>query len=183
MPFATRWREDFFPDLSALPTFSAQMSTNTGLIARLTSLSQSEINARIQTGHHPYIAFMEKTPVAYGWVATREASISGFQFFFTIPAKNCYLWNFLTLPEWRGRGIYPHFLQAIIHQERLANHFWIGYEPGNEASARGISKAGFHVVSELIIVAGSVSGLALFDSSKYAQASASFFNLPIILEK
>lgn len=180
MPFATWWRENPLPDLSPLPTFSARLSTDTELIARLAHLSQTEITNRFQKGNHLYIAFMGEAPAAYGWVATREGGISELQFSFPIPSKNCYLWDFLTLPEWRGRGVYPHFLQAIIQQEQSTDRFWIGYAPGNEASAHGISKAGFQDVSELVISEGRVVGLLLFNSSKYAQASARVCNLPIM---
>lgn len=180
MPFGTWWRGTPLPDLSPLPAFSASISTDTQLITRLAKLSQQEIDDRFQTGKHLYIAFISEMPVAYGWVATREVNFPHFQFSFRIPPRNCYLWDFLTLPEWRGRGIYPHLLQTIIRQEALVDRFWIGYEPGNEASARGICKAGFHMVTELVIAEGRVSGLTLFDSSEYAQASADFFHLPIV---
>lgn len=182
MPFATWWRGDPLPNLSPLPTFSfsARNSTDTQLIARLANLSQQKISTRFQAGNSLYLAFMDDTPVAYGWVATREGGISAFRFSFAIPSKNCYLWDFLTLPEWRGRGIYPHFLQSIIHQQPFVDRFWIGYEPGNEASAHGIIKAGFHVVGDFVISEGRVSGVTLFNSSEYAQASAAFLNLPIV---
>ncbi len=183
MPFGTWWRGDPLPDLSPLQTFSASLSTDTQMMARLANLSEQEINTRIQTGNHPYIAFMDDAPVAYGWVALREGGISELRFSFTIPPRNGYLWDFLTLPQWRGRGIYPRLLQAIIHQEQLVDHFWIGYQPGNETSAHGINKAGFHVVGDLVISEGRVCGLALFGSSGRAQASADFFHLPIVAGK
>jgi len=180
MPFGTWWRGDPLPALTPLPPFSARLSTDTQLIGRLTNLSAQEINARVQRGNHPYIAFVDDAPVAYGWAATQEGGIAELQFSFPIPARNCYLWNFLTLPQWRGRGIYPRLLQAIISQQQLIDHFWIGFEPGNEASARGIKKAGFHLVSDLVISQGRISGLTLFNSSEYARASAAFFHLPIV---
>ncbi|GCF07311.1 GNAT family N-acetyltransferase [Dictyobacter arantiisoli] len=180
MPFATWWRGDPFPKLSPLLPFSACLSTDKHVIAQLAHLSDQEINTRIQSGNYPYIAFMDETPVAYGWTATHEGRIAELQFSFPIQTKNCYLWDFMTLPEWRGRGIYPRLLQAIIQQEQSVDRFWIGYEPGNEASMRGITKAGFHVESDLVISEGRVSGLALFNASAYAQASAHFFHLPIV---
>ncbi len=124
--------------------------------------------------------FHGEVPVAYGWVATQEGSLAAFQLSFAIPSGNCYLYGFLTFPEWRGRGIYPHLLQAIIHQEQLVDRFWIGYLPDNEASGRGVSKAGFHVVSDLVLADGHVSGMTLFESSERAQASADFFHLPVV---
>jgi GNAT superfamily N-acetyltransferase len=135
----------------------------------------------LQAENHAYLAFLDETPVAYGWTALKQSGISGFRFSFVVPSRDCYLWDFSTLLPWRGRGIYPRLLQAIIEQEALRHHFWIGYEPGNEASARGISKAGFRLVCDLVISSeGRVSGLSLVDASPQARASASFFQLPIL---
>lgn len=180
MTFATWWRGDPLPDLSPLPTFSAHLSTDTQLIARLTNHLPQIIDTRFQMGKRFYIAFLDEVPVAYGWVATQEGSMSNLQFSFTIPSKNGYLYSFLTIPAWRGRGVYPHLLQAIIHHEQQIDRFWIGYIPSNEASGRGISKAGFLAVSDLVISEGRIAGLTLFDSSERAQASADLFHLPVV---
>jgi hypothetical protein len=108
MPFATWWRGDPLPVLPPLPPFSAHITNDTQLIARLNNLSQRSIHIRLQSGNRPYIAYLDNSPVAYGWLATQEGGINELQFSFKIPARNCYLWDFLTLPVWRGRGIYPH---------------------------------------------------------------------------
>lgn len=126
---------------------------------------------------------MGKIPVAYGWATSREASISGFQFTFPVPADNSYLHNFFTFPEWRGRGIYPHLLQAIIQQEQQAERFWIGYLPWNKASERGIQKAGFHVVSDIVVTDDRITGMVLFETSERAQACADLFRLPVVTGK
>lgn len=183
MTFATWWRGDTLPNLSPLPTFSAHLSTDTQLIAHLSQRSPQVIASRFQEGNQLYLAFMGEIPAAYGWMATQEGGITDLQLSFAIPSGNSYLYNFRTLPEWRGRGIYPHLLQAIILQEQLVDRFWIGYLPDNEASGRGIRKAGFHVVSDLVLVDGHVSGMTLFESSERAQASAAFFHLPVVAGK
>lgn len=179
MTFATWWRGDPLPNLSPLPTFSAYLSTDTQLIARLSNHSPQVIATRFQAGNRLYLAFIGEVPVAYGWAATQQGSISALQLSFAIPSGNSYLYNFLTFPEWRGRGIYPHLLQAIIHQEQLVDRFWIAYYD-NEASGRGIRKAGFHIVSDLVVSGDRVSGITLFESSERAQASADVFHLPVI---
>lgn len=182
MPFGTWWRGDSLPKLAPLPTFSASASTDISLLAHLTNLSEQEVQSRIQRENRPYVAFMNETPTAYGWVATRVSGVKELQFSFNIPSDNLYLWDFLTLPQWRGQGIYPHLLQAIIAQEHATQRFWIGYEPGNETSAHSIKKAGFHVVCDFVVSNNRISGLELYATGEQAQASADFFKLPIIAE-
>ena len=68
----------------------------------------------------------------------------------TIPPGERYLWNFVTLKAFRGLGIYPRLLQAIVRAESAtAEKFWIAYAPENHASGAGIGKAGFVPVAEL----------------------------------
>jgi RimJ/RimL family protein N-acetyltransferase len=66
-----------------------------------------------------------------------------------LPPGNRYLWGFVTAPDWRGRGIYPRLLQAILAGDSDGDRFWIGHEPGNDASARGIHRAGFSPIGEV----------------------------------
>ncbi|HEV2661426.1 MAG TPA: GNAT family N-acetyltransferase [Ktedonobacteraceae bacterium] len=170
------WRGDPLPDLPSLPGFSARIATDIQLIARLTGLSSQEIEARFQHGHHAYIAFIEQAPVAYGWVAERMAGVREIQLSFTLTAQNRYLWDFQTFPAWRGRGVYPHFLQTIVRQE-MAERFWILYQPGNTAAAHSIEKAGFHFVGELVLSEGRVCAIELFEDGERAVAGANFLNL------
>lgn len=179
MTFATWWRSDPLPVLPALPPLSVCPSVDRTLLERLTNHSTQDIDARFQAGNRPYVAFMGNIPAAYGWVATQEGAISDLQWTFALPAGNCYLYNFRTLPEWRGRGIYPHLLQTIMRQEQSFDRFWIGYLPENNTSGRGISKAGFHVASDLVVTGQHVSGLTLFDASERALASVEVFHLPL----
>jgi RimJ/RimL family protein N-acetyltransferase len=56
------------------------------------------------------------------------------------------LWDFVTLPNWRGHRIYPRLLQAIVQIEADAERFWIGCRADNEASMRGVRAAGFQLI-------------------------------------
>jgi GNAT superfamily N-acetyltransferase len=172
------WRGDVLPDLPPLQAFSARISTDMQLIARLTGLSRQEIEARLQKGHHIYSAFIAEKPVAYGWVAERTAGVREIQLSFTLSARDRYLWDFQTLPAWRGRGIYSHFLQEIIRQE-MAERFWILYQPGNDVAARSIERAGFHFLGELVLSEGRVSAIELFEDGERAVAGAALLGLPI----
>lgn len=174
------WRGDPLPNLPSLAAFSACPSADVQLIADLTTLAPQEIEARFQSGNHAYIAFMAETPVAYGWVATRTAGVREIELAFTLTPRDRYLWDFQTFPTWRGRGIYPHFLQTIISQEaNSADRFWILYEPGNDSAARSIGKAGFHFVGELVLIDDRVSAIELFEGGERAKAGAVLLNLPV----
>ncbi len=181
MALGTWWRGDALPEFPALPSFSIRLSTDREFIAKLNNISLQEFDARIQTGNHAYLAFIDEQLAAYGWVATQGGGVREIQLSFTLPPQNRYLWDFQTLPEWRGRGIYPHFLQAIIHQEmQLAERFWVLYAPGNTAAEHSICKAGFLFVGELVLTQGHVSGFSLFNKSERAHVGATILNLPIV---
>src|SRR5215213_5292987 len=117
MALATWWRGDSLPPLSLLPGFRVEASRDAHLIAHITRLAPDEVCQRLHTGHQPYLAFIEQTPVGYGWMATQEASIGELGVHFALPATERYLWDFATLPKWQGYGIYPRLLQHILMQQ------------------------------------------------------------------
>jgi GNAT superfamily N-acetyltransferase len=182
MPFATWWRGDPLPVLTALPSFEAQPVTGWADAQQITGLTENRILARHQSGHRLYAAFVEGTVVGYGWVARQAGGIEELDFSFDLPRANVYLWDFATRPDWRGRGVYPHLLQAIVRQEieHGIDRFWIGYEAHNEASGRGISKAGFAVVGDLVVAQGRVTGVSIAGRGERARSIADLFDLPIV---
>ncbi|SRR6266699_2269071 len=124
MALATWWSPDPLPELPALPGFEAARAIDDTALAGLNRLAVTQVQARRQSGHHPYVGLLDGTPVAYGWVATREASIGELKVSFRLP------------PGFQGQGIYPQLLQAILKQEALAaKHFWIIHAPENTPSA------------------------------------------------
>jgi GNAT superfamily N-acetyltransferase len=182
MALATWWQGDTLPDLRPLPHFSVRPSTDKQLIAQLAQLSIEEVERRFQVGNHLYLAYIDEEPVAYGWLATQHASIDEIQLSFNVTEKNCYLWDFATLLEWRGKSIYQHFLQDLIRQEvPHIERFWIGYVPDNKAAERAITNAGFQSIADISVV----NGKALYsiplpgNSEMKILACAEFFQLPI----
>src|SRR4051812_17016968 len=103
MALASWWQNDPLPTLEPLPNFWVKLASNNKELARLNKLSVKEVEERKQAGHRPYVGFMDGTPVTYGWVATRTASIGELELAFALPANERYLWVFATLPEWQGR--------------------------------------------------------------------------------
>jgi GNAT superfamily N-acetyltransferase len=138
------------PTLSPLDALEVHHVWDVSFMAELQQRSEAEIAQRFAGGHRPYVAWRNEEPAAFGWVATRTASIGELGATFTIPDGERYLWNFVTLPAHRGLGIYPRLLQAIVAEEsRAAERFWIGYAPENHASGSGIAKAGFATLAEI----------------------------------
>src|SRR5215212_6462485 len=143
MAFATWWRGDHRSALASLPTFFAAPTKDIALLAQLAHLECVEVRRRLDQGHRPYIAWLDGQPTAYGWVATQTAEIGELDLTISLSSSHRYLWDFATLPVWRGRGIYPHLLQAILAAEVVeAKQFWIIAAPENQASSAGIAKAG-----------------------------------------
>lgn len=161
MAFATWWRSDHLHKLPPLAGFYAGPTEDAAMMAQLAHLKLVEVQRRLHEGHRPYVAWVNDQPVAYGWVATQTAHVGELDITITLSQTDRYLWDFATLPAWRGRGIYPRLLQAILVKERAtAQRFWIIAAPENHASSTGISKAGFTSIAHLSFQRQGQPGLA-----------------------
>lgn len=162
MALATWWVGDPLPELKPLADFQVRRvefdDYGNGLMAQLNNISIDEVKVRRQSGHHPYLGYIGEIAVTYGWVATREASIGELNLVFSLPSEERYLWDFATIPEWQGKGLYPHLLQEIIKLEN-ANRFWIINAPENLPSGAGMQKAGFQAVGQLSFLPDGSVGL------------------------
>jgi hypothetical protein len=148
--FYTWWRGDDLPLLPPLPGLTIEGVDADRLISAIDLIDTATVRSRVAAQHHPYLAWLHDTPVAVGWSAWISAEIGELGITLTMPSRNHYLWDFVTLPAWRGRGIYPHMLQRMVAIETGADRFWIGHDAPNRVSARGILKAGFRRVGELV---------------------------------
>jgi GNAT superfamily N-acetyltransferase len=177
----TWWHGDPLPCLPSLAGLRMLPTTDAALIAGLAQLSQAEVTERMRQANQAYVAYMETEPAAYGWSAAQTGAIYELGFNFKIPSGNRYLWDFATLPAWRGRGIYPRLLQAILASEgSAADRFWIGHTGENEASQRGIIKAGFQLVEALVIVPGATLAILPFDPRARAEVSPMGLSLDML---
>lgn len=179
MGLFTWWKHDTLPQLEPLSSFGAERTIDVHLVAGLAGLTADTVQERLEQGHAVYVARLGATPVAYGWVARERASIGELPLTFVIGSEDRYLWDFATLPSWRGRGIYPRLLQAILHQEQ-GERFWIIHAPENAPSARGIVKAGFHLVGALSFLKDGRPGLAPRGEPARAVMGAGLLGLPLI---
>ncbi len=147
---ALRHRDDPLPPLSPLPTLRCRREHDPAELAQLMAKAPDIIEPRLAAGHRAYVAFLDGTPAAFGWVATHEAAIGEIRATLRLPSGHRYLWNFVTLPAFRGRGIYPRLLRAILEGESPDMEWaWIMFAPEYHASGAGIDKAGFTRVAEI----------------------------------
>ena len=154
-PWYAWWPGDPLPALPRLPGFAAAPADDDRALAALAGLAVEELAARRRAGHRPYLARLDGEPVAHGWSSGGVVEIGELGLAFTLPPGERYLWGFATAERWRGRGLYPRLLQAILRLEGLTGvRYWIGHTPENAASARGILKAGFHQVGDVYRLPG-----------------------------
>lgn len=122
------------------------------LIARINEITPDEAKHRMEDGHVAFVAFYNNEPVAFGWMATVQANIGELSHKFNLPERHAYLWNFRTLAQYRGLGVYPTLLRHILISTRQDfDRYWIIHAPENIASRNGILKAGFEYVGQLHI--------------------------------
>lgn len=179
MALSTWWASDPLMDLTPLPSFQVQVETDDARLAAINRIDATEIMRRRQAGHRPYVGYLGGQPVTYGWVATREASIGELNLVFSIASDTRYLWDFATLPDWQGKGLYPRLLQAIVQAE-TADQFWIIHAPENLPSGAGMQKAGFQAVGQLSFQRDQRVGLVPFDLPERARIGAELLGVALI---
>ena len=162
----TWWRDDPLPALPPLDGFQAGPAADLSLLAALAGLEPGEARRRVESGSQPYQASLHGSPAAWGWCAAREYRFYGH--FVPLQPGERALWDFATLPERRGLGVYPRLLQAILLAEQDARRFWIGHAAGNRSSQQGILKAGFQLCTASLLESGLPRILALGSPARAA---------------
>lgn len=174
------WRNgEPLPTLDPLTGFHTASTTDIARVAQQAELSTVEVRRRFTEGHRCYVASLGEEPVAYGWVARQQASVGELRLQFTLWPDTAYLWDFATRVGWRGRGVYPRLLQAVLRSES-AHHFWILHAPENSASRQGIRKAGFAPVGRLSFRVDTSVALAPAGDSGRAQVAGRVFQVPLL---
>jgi GNAT superfamily N-acetyltransferase len=161
---------------------TVEESRHVELLSNLMGIPEAVLLEQLWLGHHAYLAHLGTLPVACGWSATGEVAMFGGRVTLHVPPNNRYLYGFVTHPDWRGRGIYPHLLQAILRTEEQ-EYFWIIHLQTNTPSQRGIHKAGFLLAGRLSFL--STGGLGLIPppgASSRAQMAEHLLGLPLIEE-
>jgi hypothetical protein len=178
--FYTWWRSDALPPLPVIPSLAIEPVDAVRLCAAFSGVDAGEVRQRERQGHHPYLALLDGAPAAYGWSAVGAAAIGELGATLALAPGERYLYDFLTLPPLRGRGIYPRLLQAILTEEAAVERFWIGHDIPNLASARGIVKAGFQQVVLAYHLPGGRVGLVPCGPGARAAEAAAVLGMPLV---
>ena len=101
------------------------------------------VNARLAHGDELFGWQTAGRIASFGWVSYRDRSVGPLRLA-DLPGR-AFLYNFFTLAQHRGRGLYPTLLLAIRSAlgREGATEFLIDVDVRNAPSAKGVSKAGF----------------------------------------
>lgn len=176
----TWWRGDPLPPLQPIPHLEVSSTWDAHVLNSLFHVTADELQDWQRNGHQPYIALIDGAPVAVGISGYRHCIFGEPQVAFTVPEGERYLYYCITLPDWRGRGIYPQLLQHIIRSEQVVERFWIIHQLANVASQRGIAKAGFSIASKVYFLTTRKLVLLADGEAERASTGASLLGLPTL---
>ena len=142
-------RGDPIPPLASGLTVRFEPLADDGELARAAGLAVAEVAARRQRGNRAYLARVAGELAGYGWACHGTAECGWQNLPFTVQAGDCYLWDFATLPRWRGNGLYPALLTWILQRAEPIARYWIMHNQDNLASRHGIARAGFQPAAVL----------------------------------
>ena len=128
----------------------------------------SEIRKRFESGRRCYAVQVDDNPAsnigeiqrneggkfgAYGWVSFNEEFIGELNLRLRLFSGEAYIWDCATLPEFRQKHLYSALLAYMVGELRTEKfrRVWIGADLENTVSQRGIARAGFIHVADLIV--------------------------------
>jgi len=138
------------------------------LAEAMSDVPLTEIEKRFETGRRCYAAQVDGNPArairdirrnergklaAYGWVSFGEEFIGELNLRLRLLPGEAYVWNCATLPTYRQKYLYSALLAYIVRELRAEqlSRVWIGADLGNIPSQRGIARAGFTCVADLVV--------------------------------
>jgi len=115
--------------------------------------ASDELLKRFDTGRRCYTAWVEGRIAAYGWVSLKEEHIGELNLRIKLLPGEVYIWDCATAPELRRNHLYSALLSYIIAELRTEGfcRAWIGADIENIPSQRGIARAGFQHVADLVV--------------------------------
>lgn len=180
MALFTFWDSDTLAEKTHIPDTLIKKVFDIPLLSDLTNLSHQALEKRFETGNEAWVLFHRSAPVSFGWISRGRISIGELAKDLVLPEGDAYFWNFRTLEAHRGKGFYPHLLQAMISNEiRVSARLWIIAAPENRSSFKGIVKSGFTPVGVLAYNDQQGIVLSAFRNHDRADAGAKTFDVPL----
>lgn len=129
------------------PDLAPALAASTG------SVPLTEITTRLESGRQCYAAWADGQIAAYGWVSFMEEDIGELNLRIKLVPGEAYIWDCATLPAFREKLLYSGLLLYILGELRAQNlcRAWIGADHDNLASQKGMIRAGFQHVADLVI--------------------------------
>jgi GNAT superfamily N-acetyltransferase len=154
------------------------------LASSIDSVTLAEFIKRLESGRQCYTAWVDGQPAAYGWVSFDNEDIGELNLRIKLLAGEVYIWDCATLPAYRKQHLYSALLAYILFELRAQGlcRVWIGADFENVASQKGMARAGFHHVADLVIERVLavrqvwVTGLPDIPESIVAEARRAFLN-------
>jgi hypothetical protein len=135
------------------PSFRRLGPEHASLIAEVGGeASMEEISRRFSAQGRCYTAWVENHIAAYGWVSLKHEYVGELGWSVQLEPCEAYIWDCYTLPAFRGKHLYAALLVNILEALR-ADDFcraWIGASLDNIPSHRGIDRAGFLRVADML---------------------------------
>ena len=132
-----------FDDVSALSAISDRDAS-------------AEFHQRLEAGRACYTTWAGDQLAAYGWVSFDDEKISELNLRIRLLPGEAYIWDCVTAPRFRANHLYSALLAYIIMDLRDQGwrRAWIGADLDNIASQKGIARAGFHHLADLVVERG-----------------------------
>ena len=113
----------------------------------------ADIGRRFAAGRRCYAAWVGGEIATYGWVSFGEEHVGELNLRLHLLPGEAYIWDCATLPAFRRNHLYSALLVYIAGELRLEGfcRAWIGADMENETSQRGMARAGFQHVADLLI--------------------------------
>jgi len=113
----------------------------------------ADVSKRLESGRCCYTAWVDSQLTAYGWASFEEEYIGEMDLRLRLLPGEAYLWDCFTLPAFRQKRLFSALLVYMLQElrDKPVCRVWIGANQENEASQRGIARAGFHSVADLVV--------------------------------
>ena len=118
-------------------------------LAAAAGIAVSEVDRRLADGGIAFLALVQDRIACYGWVLRGMLRIPDLNLQVPLPEGHTYIWDCRTVPDFRGRGIFPALLHFMLEELRGlgVRQAWAATAPGNAPSVRAFAKAGFRRVA------------------------------------